>query len=289
MYKLESINNSNLNLLNIFNLNDDYKEDIVEIVNNKNIFKKLLFIKNIKYIKLYDKYIGFIWFVKLQHQCYKIHCLKIISEYTSMEYYKALFNLFSNASSIRISDNNLDKNLLLDLGFTIEKTILEMKKNITSIYEDKYTFENSHISFHVFEDGSDEVTRCSIQNVVFNSISRQAIREEDIICERYEKYYIPSGCIFINLDCIPIGYAQLIRKNEMIFMANFGIVPQYRNNGYGKFLLKYMLNIASDLGVSEVYLKCDSCNRDAVKLYESEGFKRVEVCYEYKKNEKYLL
>ncbi|MEG1254433.1 GNAT family N-acetyltransferase [Clostridium sp.] len=282
MYKLETLNNSNLNLIHNFNITNEYKEELIEICNNKNIFKKLLFGKNIKFIKLYDKYIGFMWFTKLQHQSYKIHCIKIISEYSTIEYYKELFKFFNDYDSIAISDNNnLDKNLLVNLGFVVEKTIAEMKNNIDVVKE---VVDDGGISFSTFTEGKDEGYRCSIQNLVFDSINRQEINEEDIIYEKYQKHYIPEGCIFIKYYHIPVGYGQLIKKDNKIYIANFGILPQYRRRGYGKLLLRHMLNIACSLGFNEIYLKCDSNNVNAVKLYKSEGFNSLETCYEYKRS-----
>jgi len=282
MYKLETLNNSNLNLINNFNITNEYKEELIDICTNKNIFKKLLFGKNIKFIKSDDKYIGFMWFTKLQHQSYKIHCIKIITQYSTIEYYKELFKFFNYCDSIAISDNNnLDKNLLVNLGFVIEKTIVEMKNNVDVVKKLVY---DEGISFNTFTEGKDEGHRCSIQNIVFDSINRQLISEEDIIYEKYQKHYIPEGCIFIKYHHMPVGYGQLIKKDNKVYIANFGILPQYRQRGYGKLLLRHMLNIAHSLGFNEIYLKCDSNNVAAVKLYKSEGFNSLETCYEYKRN-----
>ncbi|MGN9161060.1 GNAT family N-acetyltransferase [Clostridium sulfidigenes] len=282
MYRLETLNNSNLNFINEFDITNEYKEELIEICTNKNIFKKLLLGKNIKYIKSQQKYIGFLWYSKLQYQVYKIHCIKFIPEYSTFEYYKEVFKFFNSCNSIIISENNnLNTTLLIELGFSVERAIIEMERDINS-YEEQNNDEN--ISFTTFKEGKDEKHRCLIQNKVFDSANRQSINKEDIIYEKYQNYYIPEGCIFIKHKGVNVGYGQLIKKDSKIYIANFGILPEYRGKGYGKKLLKYIVNIAHDLGNSKIYLKCDKKNIEAVNLYIGEGFKTIDTYHEYKKD-----
>ncbi len=282
MYRLETLNNSNLNFINEFDITNEYKEELIEICTNKNIFKKLLLGKNIKYIKSQQKYIGFLWYSKLQYQVYKIHCIKFIPEYSTFKYYKEVFKFFNSCNSIIISENNnLNTTLLIELGFSVERAIIEMERDINS-YEEQNNDEN--ISFETFKEGKDEKYRCLIQNKVFDSANRQSINKEDIIYEKYQNYYIPEGCIFIKHKGVHVGYGQLIKKDSKIYIANFGILPEYRGKGYGKKLLKYIVNIAHDLGNSKIYLKCDKKNIEAVNLYIGEGFKTIDTYHEYKKD-----
>lgn len=282
MYRLETLNNSNLNFINEFDITNEYKEELIDICTNKNIFKKFLLGKNIKYIKSQQKYIGFLWYSKLQSQVYKIHCIKFIPEYSTFEYYKEVFKFFNSCNSIIISENNnLNTNLLIELGFSVERAIIEMVRYISS-YEEQNNYEN--ISFATFKEGKDEEYRCLIQNKVFDSVNRQSINKEDIIYEKYQNYYIPEGCIFIKDKGVHIGYGQLIKKDSKIYIANFGILPEYRGKGYGKKLLRYIVNIAYELGNSKIYLKCDKKNIEAVNLYIGEGFKTIDTYHEYKKD-----
>lgn len=282
MYRLETLNNSNLNFINEFDITNEYKEELIEICTNKNIFKKLLLGKNIKYIKSQQKYIGFLWYSKLQYQVYKIHCIKFIPEYSTFEYYKEVFKFFNSCNSIIISENNnLNTTLLIELGFSVERAIIEMERDINSCEEQN---NDKNISFATFKEGKDEKHRCLIQNKVFDSANRQSINKEDIIYEKYQNYYIPEGCIFIKHKGVNAGYGQLIKKDSKIYIANFGILPEYRGKGYGKKLLKYIVNIAHDLGNSKIYLKCDKKNIEAVNLYIGEGFKTIDTYHEYKKD-----
>ena len=281
MYRLETLYSSNLNFIDEFDITNEYKEELIDICTNKNIFKKLLFGKNIKYIKAEQKYVGFLWYSKLQHQIYKIHCIKLLPEYSTFEYYKELFKFFNSCNSVVISDNNnLNTKLLIDLGFNIERSIIEMKREINR-YEQHDIDQN--ISFVTFQDGEDEKNRCLIQNKVFDSSNRQAINEDDILYEKYQNYYIPEGCIFIKYKENYIGYGQLIKKDLRVYIANFGILSEYRGRGYGKELLRFIINLAYDLGNRKIYLKCDKKNIEAVNLYSSEGFRTLDTYYEYKR------
>ena len=281
MYKLESINNSNLNKISQFDLNEEYLNELMDICSNKNAIKKILLSKNIKYIKDNDSYIGFVWYNKIRYRTYKIYCIKISEEYHDINYYKDLFLFFNNSSSIFINDNNnLSKEIMLNLNFHIEKSIEEMKINIK---ETRYYEPKDNVKFRVFIDGRDEANRCRIQNEVFHSVTRQAIEEEDVIYEKIQSYYIPEGCIFISLDDEDIGYGQLVMKEKKMYLVNFGIIPKYRGKGYGKMLIRKILSVGVSMGYEEIYLRCDADNYQAINLYEKEGFRSLTMHYRYKK------
>jgi len=219
--------------------------------------------------------------------------MKINPEYNNNLYYKDFFRLFNTCSSIVIGDNNnLNKDLLVDMGFQVIKTIIEMKKNIMTSNVTKILnitnikdTSDENISFRVFKNGIDERKRCDIQNEVFNSLNRQAIDEDDIQYEKYQKHYIPEGCIFLSRNGIDIGYGQLIKRDNKVYIANFGMLPSYRGLGYGKLLLRHLLNVAETFNVNEIYLRCDEENKDALRLYKSENFEVIGAYYEYQKND----
>lgn len=281
MYKLESINNSNLAMIDKFNLNEEYLNELIDICSNKNIIKKLLLSKNIKYIKDDSKYIGFMWYSKYYFKGYKLHCIKLGERYHTLDYYRYIFDNFEDSNDLIVSDNNnLNKDLMLSLDFTISRSIIEMYlKDIKSYGEEL----NKDITFRNFIDGSDEKVRCSIQNSVFQSINRQAIEIEDVIYEKLQSYYIKEGCIFINVGGNDIGYGQLVKKDNRLYIANFGILPQYRSKGYGRALIRRILTVAKDLGFKEVYLRVDLDNKDAIALYKGEGFAPMKEYHQFKK------
>lgn len=281
MYKLESINNSNLAMIDKFNLNEEYLNELIDICSNKNIIKKLLLSKNIKYIKDDSKYIGFMWYSKYYFKGYKLHCIKLSERYHSLDYYRYIFDNFEDSNEVLVSDNNnLKKELMLSLDFTISRSIIEMHLKDIRIRDEAL---EKDISFRTFIDGSDEKVRCSIQNSVFQSINRQAIEIEDIIYEKLQSYYIKEGCIFIKVKDEDIGYGQLVKKDNKLYIANFGILPQYRKKGYGRALIRKILEVATKLDFKEVYLRVDVDNKEAIALYEGEGFAPLKVYHQFKR------
>lgn len=281
MYKLESINNSNLAMIDKFNLNEEYLNELIEICSNKNIIKKLLLSKNIKYIKDDSKYIGFMWYSKYYFKGYKLHCIKLSEKYHSIDYYRYIFDNFEESSEVLISDNNnLNKDLMISLDFTINRSIVEMYLKDIKSYDEEL---NKAVSFRTFVNGVDEKVRCSIQNSVFQSINRQAIEIEDVIYEKLQSYYLPEGCIFINTQGEDIGYGQLVKKDNKLFIANFGILPEKRSQGYGRALIRELLIVAKEMGFSEVYLRVDLDNKEAIALYEGEGFVPMKVYHQFKR------
>lgn len=284
MYKFENVNNVNFPIIEKFRLNDDYLNELNEIYNNRNIFKRMFLSKNIKYIKDKQRYIGFLWFSKIHHRICRIYCVQLEEGYHSEEIYTGIFKCFDNNSLILIGENNnLKSDIMRNLDFLIDSSIIEMVKRID--YRDEYenAFDRKDISFRIFRNNKDERNRCFIQNKVFHAHNRQAIGESDIIFEKMESYYIADGCIFIQRDGEDIGYGQLVNKEHKVYIVNFGIIPEYRYNGYGLLLLYKILQIASKMGFKEVYLKCDINNINAINLYHKVGFKEIEQYYIYKK------
>lgn len=282
MYKLESINNSNIRMIKNFDLNKEYIEDLKDICSNRNIIKRILMSKNIKYIKKDNSYIGFIWYSRPYNKTYRVHCLKFDREHSTLSNYSYLFNGFNDAFTIIIGDNNnLDKELMMDLGFNVERAIIEMSLQIK---ERVTTRSVEGVGFRVFCNGIDEKNRCRVQNLVFHAVNRQAMEEEDVVFERLQKYYIPEGCIFITLNGEDIGYGQLVIKDEKIYLANFGIMPTYRHKGYGRMLLREILRKAYELNFTRVHLRCDLQNTEAISLYKSQGFVPGNIYYQYRKN-----
>ncbi|WP_461613437.1 GNAT family N-acetyltransferase [Clostridium sp. Marseille-QA1073] len=144
----------------------------------------------------------------------------------------------------------------------------------------KYNFKlPPEINFKTFEIGEDEKIRCSLQNKIFKTSSRVEIDIEDIVFEEEQKYYLNEGSIFIKYGEKFIGYGQLIKENNKVSIVNFGILDEFRNRGYSKILLKHLLNIAIDNNFKEIYLKCNSDNIKALKLYKEHDFKiEKEFC-----------
>lgn len=279
MYKLENLNDINLTLMDDLNIPVKHKMELIELYKNKNIIKKLFFRKDVRFLKIKNQYIGFLWFTKLDKNIYKINWIKLMSQYATKEYYSLLFSSFNyNSKFIMNSLENLSNiEELSSIGILPNKIIYEMKMNIWN----KYDIDFNDLNFHVFKPGEDEKKRCFIQNIAFTASGRNEIKEEDIIYEQYQKYYIPQGSIFVTYNNDTIGYGQIVKQDNKLYAVNLCILPNYRGRGVGKELLIYLINTAYELGYNEIYLKCEALNNVAYNLYQSMNFSVINNYYEF--------
>lgn len=81
-----------------------------------------------------------------------------------------------------------------------------------------------------------------------------------------------------NEEIVGIGSVNLIRDEASLFA--FGIMPEYRDQGYGKELLRLIIDHLWQSGKTEIMLEVNSSNAAALKLYKKSGF-RIEVVLEY--------
>lgn len=69
-----------------------------------------------------------------------------------------------------------------------------------------------------------------------------------------------------------VGRMFSIGDRFSVELTNIGIRQAFRNQGFGKILLKSFLNHCSVLGASSVILEVRESNRIAIALYEQFGF-----------------
>ncbi|MCS4522610.1 GNAT family N-acetyltransferase [Clostridium botulinum] len=61
-------------------------------------------------------------------------------------------------------------------------------------------------------------------------------------------------------------------ENNIPFIVNFGILSNFRKEGYGKVLLNHILNKLKIKGFKKVMIRVSSENEIALNLYKSLGF-----------------
>ena len=76
-----------------------------------------------------------------------------------------------------------------------------------------------------------------------------------------------------------IGYGQLIKEYENLYIVNLGVIPEFRGKGYSRFILRKLITIAIYMGYKDVFLKCNEKNIAALTLYKKQEF---EVVSRYK-------
>ena len=60
------------------------------------------------------------------------------------------------------------------------------------------------------------------------------------------------------------------------FLTRFAVSVDFLNMGYGKLMLKNLIELAQGMGIESLRLAVAKVNTPAIKLYEKFGFKKVE-------------
>ncbi|MBW9144025.1 GNAT family N-acetyltransferase [Clostridium sp. CM027] len=286
MYKLISLTLKNIeSFRKISKINTNFSlsnKDFFEQYDNSNIIQKLFLRKTVNLLLEENNYIGYIWFEKHTKYHSSINSINVIEDNNLVYCYKILISSLVSNSLItyECEDNGINIDILNKLGFTRLKGVMELELECKEYFN---ALVPSNITFSIVKKGKNEKERCLLQNEIFKNDDRIPINVEDIYYDEAQEYYFNEGAIFIKLDNIPVGYGQIIVEDKAAIIVNFGIVEKYRKEGYGKVLLRHLLNIAMDNDFSKVSLKVDSNNVFALKLYISLGFNIKKEVYTWKK------
>ncbi|GMN89437.1 GNAT family N-acetyltransferase [Francisella sciaenopsi] len=82
----------------------------------------------------------------------------------------------------------------------------------------------------------------------------------------------------INDESKSIGHCQIIRLDQANKKASIGrllIYEQYRAKGFGKLMIKKLLEFAKSIGLKNISLRVFDFNNSAIKCYEAIGFEKT--------------
>jgi len=79
----------------------------------------------------------------------------------------------------------------------------------------------------------------------------------------------------------PIGYGVMSISVDEAHLLNLSIDPHYQSRGYGRYLLRALLDLAYQQGGRRVFLEARPSNSAALALYHSEGFNEIGVRRRY--------
>ena len=71
------------------------------------------------------------------------------------------------------------------------------------------------------------------------------------------------------------GHLPFHQKRKYIVLDNIVIDEKYRNKGYGKILLDYIIEYAKKEKYNDIILNVYNFNENAIKFYEKNGFKTI--------------
>ncbi|HEX8272788.1 MAG TPA: GNAT family N-acetyltransferase [Longimicrobiaceae bacterium] len=68
------------------------------------------------------------------------------------------------------------------------------------------------------------------------------------------------------------GYLLVAFRDDALRLDKMAVSPLHRRRGLGRFTLRWVERHAAELGLRAVFLRVRESNREAISLYESEGF-----------------
>ena len=227
-------NIDNFRRINQFNNNFSLaNKDFFEQYDNSNIIEKLFLRKSVYLLIEENTYIGYIWFERHNKHHSSINSINVIEKDDLIYHYRTLINpLISNSLiTYECEDNEVNIDILNKLGFKRTKGFMEMEKECVQHLN---IIVPENITFSTVEKDKDEKTRCLLQNEIFKNDDRIPINIKDIYYDEVQEYYFDKGAILMELNSRPIGYGQIIVEDNLAIIVNFGIIEEYRNEGYGK-------------------------------------------------------
>ena len=163
-------------------------------------------------------------------------------------------------------DNEENRILLTDMGFTYRKGLLRMKRNL-----DLMSGISQDVDIKRFQI-EDIKARVELQNQIFDNKYRVPLSVTDVLLEISKKTYIPELSFFLVENDQYVGYGQINRQEGCYFLVNFGIAPEFRGKGKSRGFLNAILSKAKALDIQEIYLDVNEDNFRAKELYLSSGF-----------------
>lgn len=139
-----------------------------------------------------------------------------------------------------------------------------MKEKVDTILKD------DKITFQKITNKNLELA-CEIQNTIFPEEDARENFIEQINKDPYRKemdYYI------VFVENTPIGVTGIYAYHEYpddAWLGWFGVLKDYRRNGYGGIILDKTIELAKQKGYKNFRLYTDETAKSAHKLYESRG------------------
>ena len=129
---------------------------------------------------------------------------------------------------------------------------------------------------------------CKIQNTIFPKEDARQNYIEGINKDPYRK---ELNHFIVYLGNTPIGVTGLYSYNEYpedAWLGWFGILEEYRKNGYGGTVLDKVIELAKQKGYKRFRVYTDEFAEDAHKLYESRGMIKEKYDREDDKDEYFI-
>lgn len=246
-----------------------FKFDFYSYYNERSFLVKYFIRKNVKLILVNGEYVGYIWFDFKSLKTLTINDLYIRKEY----FYYLNSYILKSFNSDYILFETYETSYMIEL-----LKILNMKRiRISQImeYKDNNLLNEKNqedVSFAEYAKNKDAKIRCEIQNNIFENENRAPLSIDDIYYDEKQDYFLDNMSLFMKLKEKYIGYGQIIYTRGLYMIVNFGVIKEFRSKGYGRVFLNALIKHFKEKINSNIFIRVDSNNKIARKLYEKSGF-----------------
>lgn len=259
----------------LYNNNDNAdicNQNFFQVYDNETFIGKFVMRKQVKLFKFKKNIVGYVWYeCPPEDELTNIYSLYVEDDYIEYINSNILKSLKRKHFRLDTIDSFRIKDIMNKLQFipTSQTVLMKIKSaecNMDIEFKD-YTIRH-------FTKKQDENLRCEIQNSVFNDKNRLPLSTGDIFAEEDEEYYLDGFSVFIcNSDGIEVGYGQIIYTNGQYTIVNLGILEEYRGQGYGEQLVRYLINFCNKKNITDVHIRVEKKNNKAISLYYKIGFR----------------
>ncbi len=162
-----------------------------------------------------------------------------------------------------------------------EASIVSLR--IAKLRDKKKIAELNSVFFGYEDENADEMENNSVNNEDYTIDKQIEIEEGNVVAPEEERMDgDPNTDIYmVELAGEVIGKIHVDYGINSAFICGFGILPDFRRNGYGKAALKEALRIISSKNISEVSLDVLCTNSKALNLYIGVGFEQQSIMNYY--------
>ncbi|MTI67238.1 MAG: GNAT family N-acetyltransferase [Firmicutes bacterium] len=207
-----------------------------------------------------------------------LHIYDSVAEITGMVHPKyRRKGIFTKLMSIA-TDNLIKRGIYKVLLISEDATLASKKyvetinaKLVTTEYRmilKKYNFKNTKTDLVVRKAKAiDAVKRARILSICFDMPIKDKENYIKELHDKYKEFYVAE------LNNTVIGNLN-VSSADNIVIYGVGILPEYRNQGYGKEFIKRVIDKIFD-NDKDIILEVNSKNNTAIKVYEKCGFNKT--------------
>lgn len=101
--------------------------------------------------------------------------------------------------------------------------------------------------------------------------------KEQIACGNRESYLMKYSDKYIASCDLVYDYGEYTEANIKVYLSRLIVKKEYRNQGIGQELLKYMIALCKEKGYKQITVGVDTDNKNALHIYQKYGFSVYET------------